>query len=166
VGGADVAEVQRSGDPYEDLRIRCHPDAHATELGRSTGAKAQARSPVAEREPPARFFRGIGLRGVLLPTKSTPGTGVVLALEHYSDGLIVRSVIQHTEVLTNERRGKWLDEARFEVTDDLVTSYRWAGAVGGGAPALHILSMFTPAPPTTASWLRVVSPLGDAHFEL
>jgi hypothetical protein len=123
---------------------------------------------VAEHVPPSLAFRGTDLRSVLLPATAGEGSGRVLAVELYRDGLIVRGVIAEPQAVAPASTGVplFVEQARFVVTDDRSTSYTFAGSVSGGTPCAHLMAMFTPAPPTDAQWLDVASHLGRARFEL
>ncbi len=123
---------------------------------------------VTKHDPQFGFFRGVDLRSVSLPDEAAPGTGHVLALERYDDGLIIRAVIPDPSGLPDRAgdRPRFSEEAHFDVTDDLSTRYRFVGAVSGVAPASHIMSMFTPGPPPSARWVAVASQLGRARFTL
>jgi hypothetical protein len=113
--------------------------------------------------PPSLSFRGEDLRAVLLPAAARPGTGHVLALEVYRDGVIVRAAIHDA---TSGPAALRAPESLFELIDDAGGAYPFAGSVAGGTPTTHVMAMFGGTPAPDASWLEAQCAIGWARFDL
>jgi hypothetical protein len=104
------------------------------------------------------------LRRVLLPVESSPGRGGILALEVYSDGLVLRWRGPRLWALGDPASRA----ASFALRDDIGTRYRFQGLTAGGRgeQLAHGMTTFSPAVPEAARWIEASAPTGWARFAL
>jgi hypothetical protein len=98
---------------------------------------------------------------VLLPAEAVPARGRVLALELYTDGLLVRVVIPSHDDFPYP---PW-EAATFALHDDAGTAYLFEGFTAGGQPT-HGIVTFSPAAPPDTRWIETITPAGRARFNL
>jgi hypothetical protein len=98
---------------------------------------------------------------VLLPADSGPSRGGVLALEVYTDGLLVRLRFPSQDDFPYP---PWEPHA-FVLHDNAGTTYRFEGFTAGGQPT-HGIVTFSPTAPPHARWVEAITPAGRARFDL